>query len=76
MEETIPALKRAFERAAHATEEEQAAIAALIMRTLDDDARWDALLADPLTALALETLAAEAIAEGKRIRRAKPYAGS
>jgi hypothetical protein len=59
----IEALKRAFERASQEPEEEQAALAALIMQTLEDDARWDALFADPISALALEKLAAEAIAE-------------
>lgn len=59
----IAALKQAFERAAQQSEEEQTVLAALIMRTLDDDAKWEALLADPLTPQALDRLAAEAIAE-------------
>ncbi len=59
----IAALKQAFERAAQQSEEEQTALAALIMQTLDDDAKWEALLADPLTPQALDRLAAEAIAE-------------
>ena len=59
----IAALKQAFERAAQQSEEEQTALAALIMRTLDDDAKWEALLADPLTPQALDRLAADAIAE-------------
>ncbi|HEU4782191.1 MAG TPA: hypothetical protein VFS83_02515 [Ktedonobacterales bacterium] len=33
------------------------------MQTMDDDARWDALFADPLTPQALDLLAAEALAE-------------
>jgi hypothetical protein len=59
----IDALKQAFDRAAQQSEEEQAALAAVIMQTLDDDAKWDALFADPLTPQALEILAAEALAE-------------
>jgi hypothetical protein len=59
----IAALREAFERAAQESEEEQAALAALIMKTLEDDARWETLLADPLTVLALDKLGAEAIAE-------------
>ena len=59
----IDALRLAFERAAEQSEDEQAALAALIVQTLDADARWDALLADPLTPQALDLLAAEALAE-------------
>ncbi len=59
----IAALKQAFERAAQQSEEEQTVLAALIMQTLDDDAKWEALLADPLTPQALDRLVAEAIAE-------------
>jgi hypothetical protein len=59
----IDALKQAFERAAEQPGDEQAALAALIVQTLDADARWDALLADPLTPQALDLLAAEAMAE-------------
>ncbi|WIG58945.1 MAG: hypothetical protein OJF49_001692 [Ktedonobacterales bacterium] len=63
MSTMIDALKQAFDRAAQQSEEEQAALAAVIMQTLDDDAKWDALFADPLTPQALEILAAEALAE-------------
>lgn len=63
MSTMIAALKQAFERAAQESEEEQAALAALIMRTLEDDARWETLLADPLTLQALDALATDAIAE-------------
>lgn len=63
MSTMIDALKQAFERAEQQSEEEQAVLAAVIMRALDDDARWEALLADPLTPEALDALAAEAIAE-------------
>jgi hypothetical protein len=59
----IEVLKEAVERAAQQSEEEQAVIAAIIMRTLDIDTRWEALLADPLTPRALDRLAAESIAE-------------
>lgn len=59
----IDELKQAFHRAEQQTEEEQAALAALILQTLDDDVRWDALFADPLTPVALELLAAEALAD-------------
>ena len=62
MSTMIDALREAFERAAQQPEDEQAALAALITRTLDD-AKWEALLADPLTPEALDLLAAEAIAE-------------
>lgn len=63
MSRMIDALKQAFDRAAQQPEDQQAAIAAAIMRMLDDDARWDALFADPLTREALDLLAAEGIAE-------------
>lgn len=59
----IDAHRAAFERAAQQPEDEQAALTALITRTLDDDAKWEALFADPLTPDALDLLAAEAIAE-------------
>ncbi|MGH2517512.1 MAG: hypothetical protein ACRDHP_17820 [Ktedonobacterales bacterium] len=59
----IEPLKQVFDRAAQQTEGEQAVLAALIAQILDDDAKWDALLADPLTPDALELLAAEALAE-------------
>ncbi len=63
MNTMIDVLKEAVDRASQRSEEEQAVIAALIMETLDADAKWDALFADPLTPEALEVLAAEAIAE-------------
>lgn len=59
----IDALKQAFDRAAEQSAEEQAALAARIMQMLDADAKWEVLFADPLTPLALDQLAAEAIAE-------------
>lgn len=59
----IDALKQAIERAEQQPEEEQAVLAAVIMQTLDDDAKWAALFADPLTPRALDLLAAEALAE-------------
>jgi len=63
MSTMIDARREAFERAAQQPEEEQAALATLIMRTLDDDVKWEMLLASPLTPEALDLLAAEAIAE-------------
>ncbi len=59
----IEALKQAVERAAHQSAEEQEALAAMLMQAMDDDARWEALFADPLTPQALDLLASEAIAE-------------
>jgi hypothetical protein len=57
------ALKQAIERAAQQSAEEQEALADLINRVIDDDAKWEALFADPLTPQALEMLAADALAE-------------
>lgn len=59
----VEALRKAFERAEQQSEAEQAALAADIMTILDDDARWDALLRDPLTSEALDALAAGTLAE-------------
>ncbi|HEY7779072.1 MAG TPA: hypothetical protein VIC85_02560 [Ktedonobacterales bacterium] len=59
----IDAHKQAVERAAHQSDEEQTVLAAVIMQTLDDDAKWEGLLADPRTPQALEQLAAESIAD-------------
>ena len=59
----IDALRQAIERAEQQPEDEQAVLAAVIMQTLDDDAKWAELLADPLTPQALDLLAAEALAE-------------
>ncbi len=63
MSTMIAALKLTFERAAQQSEEEQTVLAALIIQALDDDAKWEALLADPLTPQALDRLAAGDIAE-------------
>ncbi len=59
----IDALKQAFDYAAQQSEEEQAALADLIMKTIDGDARWEELFADPLTPELLDMLAAESLAE-------------
>jgi hypothetical protein len=59
----IESLKQAVERAAQQSQEEQEALAAILMQAMDDDARWGALFADPLTPQALDLLAAEAVAE-------------
>lgn len=59
----IEALRQAVERAAQQPPEEQEALAAILMRAMADDARWEALFADPLTPQALDLLAAEALAE-------------
>ncbi len=59
----IDALKRAFDLAAQQSDEEQAALAALLLERIDADAKWEALLNDPLTPQALALLAAEAFAE-------------
>ena len=59
----IETLKQAVERAAQQPPEEQEALAAILMQAMDDDARWEALFADPLTPQALDLLAAEALAE-------------
>ena len=61
----IDALKQAFDSAAKQSEEEQAVLAAVIMKTIDGDARWEVLFADPLTPELLDMLAAESIAEGR-----------
>lgn len=56
----IESLKAAVERAAQQPEHEQAVIASLINSALDDDARWEALFADPRTPALLKSLWAEA----------------
>ncbi|HEY7340838.1 MAG TPA: hypothetical protein VH591_08155 [Ktedonobacterales bacterium] len=63
MSTIVDALKQAIERASQQSSEEQEALAAILMQAMDDDARWEALFADPLTPQALDLLAAEAIAE-------------
>ncbi len=63
MSTMIDALKQAVERASQQPAEEQEALAAMLIQAMDDDAKWEALFADPLTPQALEMLAAEAIAE-------------
>ena len=61
----IDALKQAFVFAAQQSDEEQAALADLIMRAIDGDARWEELFADPLTPELLDLLAAESLAEDR-----------
>jgi hypothetical protein len=63
MSTMIDDLKQAFERASQQSEDEQRALAAVIMQTLDADSKWEELFSDPLTLEALDLLAADAIAE-------------
>lgn len=56
----IDALKEAVERAAQQTEQEQAALAHLLMQAMDADARWDVLLRTPSSLAMLEQMAEEA----------------
>ncbi len=62
----VDALKQAFDRAAQQSEEEQTALAALIMEVLEADDRWEKLFADPLPQAALDALAADALAEDEQ----------
>ena len=71
----IDALKQAFVFAAQQSDEEQAALADLIMRAIDGDARWEELFADPLTPELLDLLAAESLAED-RAGKAKEIKGA
>ncbi|HLY31452.1 MAG TPA: hypothetical protein VKQ36_10515 [Ktedonobacterales bacterium] len=59
----IDALKRVFDLAAQQSDEEQAALATILLEAMEADARWAELFADPLTPDALDLLAAEAFAE-------------
>jgi len=68
----IDALKQAFDYAAQQNEAEQAVLADLIMKTVDGDARWEELFADPLTPELLDMLAAESIAEGRAANSQRP----
>ena len=63
MSTMIDALKQAVERASQQSAEEQETLAAILTQAMDDDAKWEALFADPLTSQALDLLAAEALAE-------------
>jgi len=56
----IEALRQAFELAQQKSEEEQAAIAELILEELGDEEHWNELLSHPQSATLLEHMAAQA----------------
>ncbi len=49
MSTMIDALKQAVERASQQSAEERETLAAILTQAMDDDAKWEALFADPLT---------------------------
>jgi hypothetical protein len=61
----IELLKEAFAQAEQLSEEEQQALAEMILEQIANEKRWDALLDDPTRASAVDALADEALAEFK-----------
>jgi hypothetical protein len=56
-------MERAIERASQLSEDEQNAIAAIILREIESDERWDELFARPVSADLLSRMADEAMSE-------------
>jgi hypothetical protein len=56
-------MERAIERASQLSEDEQNAIAAIILREIESDERWDELFARPASADLLSRMADEAMSE-------------
>jgi hypothetical protein len=61
----IDLLKEAFALAEQLPEEDQRALAEMILEQIANEKRWDALLDDPKRASAVDALAEEALAEFK-----------
>ena len=59
----IDKLKEAFALAEQRSEQEQQALAELLLEELQASKRWDELFADPRSDALLERMAAEALAE-------------
>jgi hypothetical protein len=56
-------MEQAIERASQLSEDEQNAIAAIILREIESDERWDELFARPASADLLSRMADEAMSE-------------
>ena len=56
-------MEQAIERASQLSEDEQNAIAAIILREIESDKRWDELFARPASADLLSRMADEAMSE-------------
>jgi hypothetical protein len=56
-------MERAIERASQLSEDEQNAIAAIILREIESDERWDELFARPASADLVSRMADEAMSE-------------
>jgi hypothetical protein len=56
-------MERAIERASQLSEDEQNAIAAIILREIESDERWDELFARPASVDLLSRMADEAMSE-------------
>ena len=61
----IDLLKEAFNQAELLPEEEQRALAQMILERIANEKRWEELLDDPTRATAVDALAEEALAEFK-----------
>jgi len=61
----IEPLKHAFELAEQRSEDEQRALASLLLEELQAEERWSALLADPRSSILLDRLVSEALAEDR-----------
>jgi hypothetical protein len=58
-------MEQAIERASRLSEDEQNAIAAIILREIESDERWDELFARPASVDLLSRMADEAMSEVK-----------
>ncbi|HKI19533.1 MAG TPA: hypothetical protein VKA15_16730 [Isosphaeraceae bacterium] len=64
-------MEQAFERASGLTEEEQNAIASIILREIESEERWNELFAQPRSVDVLSQMADEAMAEARAGRARK-----
>ena len=64
-------MEKAFEKARELPEDEQDAIASIILREIESEHRWDELFSHPKSIELLSRLADEAVAEAKAGRTQK-----
>ena len=72
MRELTRLMEQAFEKARELPEDEQDAIASIILREIESEHRWDELFSHPKSADLLSNLGDEALAEARAGRVKKP----